>query len=134
MVIKISDNSSARNGPLRKGDKVLVTSALPYVNSVPHLGHIVGSHLPADIFARYCRIRGFDTLFVGGTDEHGSASEIAAVEFNVSLDRFCSALYEQHRRIYEWLGISYDNFSRTSNLTHDDTTKEFFLDIYQRAS
>ncbi len=109
--------------------KVLVTSALPYVNSVPHLGHIVGSHLPADVFARYCRTKGYETLFVGGTDEHGSASEIAAAKLNIPLDRFCSVLHDQHKRMYAWLDISYDNFSRTTNPIHTKTTKEFFKDL-----
>ena len=49
----------------------LITAALPYINNVPHLGHIVGSQLPADIFARYCRSKGYETVFVGGTDENG---------------------------------------------------------------
>ena len=129
MVIKTTTKNDAKAAPLTKDNKVLVTSALPYVNNVPHLGHIVGSHLPADIFARYCRLRGFDTLFVGGTDEHGSASEIAAARLNVPLDKFCSVLYSQHKRIYDWFGISYDNFSRTTNPLHDETTKAFFLDI-----
>ena len=61
-----------------KKEKRLITAALPYTNNVPHLGNIVGSHLPADIFARYCRLIGHETVFIGGTDEHGTASEIAA--------------------------------------------------------
>jgi methionyl-tRNA synthetase len=49
-----------------------VCCALPYTNAVPHVGNIVGSHLPADIFARYCRLKGYETLFVGGADENGT--------------------------------------------------------------
>ena len=63
----------------------LITAALPYINNVPHLGHIVGSHLPADIFARYCRSKGYETVFVGGTDENGSTSEIAALKLGVPI-------------------------------------------------
>ncbi|MBR9705867.1 methionine--tRNA ligase [Candidatus Pacearchaeota archaeon] len=113
-----------------KNQKILITAALPYINNVPHLGHIAGSHLPADIFARYCRSKGYETLFVGGTDESGSPSEIAAEEIGISLDVFSKKLYEIHAEIYKWFNISYDNFSRTSKSIHHKTTQEFFKAIY----
>jgi hypothetical protein len=59
---------------------VLITSALPYVNNVPHLGNIIGCVLSADVYARYCRSRGYQTLFIGGTDEYGTATEIKALD------------------------------------------------------
>ncbi len=65
-------------------EKILITSALPYVNNIPHIGNIVGSHLPADIFARFMRIIGYDVTFVGGADEHGTPIEIAARKKNLS--------------------------------------------------
>mgnify|MGYP001566325628 FL=1 len=109
----------------------LITSALPYINNVPHLGHIVGSHLPADIFARYCRAKGYETLFVGGTDENGSTSEIAADEIGIPIDIFSEKLYREHKKVYDWFNISYDNFSRTSNSIHHKTTQNFFKKIYE---
>jgi len=78
----------------KEKEKILVTAALPYVNNLPHLGNIVGSHLPADIFARYCRISGKDTIFVGGTDENGTTTEIAAFKLHVSEKELCDKLYE----------------------------------------
>lgn len=114
-----------------KKNRKLITAALPYINNVPHLGHIVGSHLPADIFARYCRLKGCETLFIGGTDENGSTSEIAAFKLNIPLDKFSDKLYQEHKRIYDWFGISYDNFSRTSRVVHHDTVKDFFKTIYK---
>lgn len=111
-------------------EKRLITAALPYINNVPHLGHIVGSHLPADIFARFCRSKGYETLFVGGTDENGSASEIAASEAGVELKQFSDKLHDEHKKVYDWFGISYDNFSRTSRQSHHETTKEFFKEVY----
>lgn len=117
---------------LSTDDKVLVTAALPYVNSLPHLGHIVGAYLPADIFARYCRTKGYDTLFVCGSDDNGSATEIAAAQLHIPVDEFNTVLHDQHKRIYEWLSISFDIFSRTSKPIHAETTKEFFTDINSR--
>lgn len=110
--------------------KVLVTAALPYINNVPHLGHIVGSHLPADIFARYCRLKGHDTLFVGGTDENGSTSEIAAKKINVPIERFSDKLFSLHKQIYDWFKISYDNFSRTNRKIHHETVQEMFQRVH----
>lgn len=123
VAVKASRPSKARK-------KVLVTAALPYINNIPHLGHIVGSHLPADIFARFCRAKGFDTLFVGGSDENGTPVEIAASELRISVQEFSDVVWQEHKRIYDWFNISYDNFSRTSREVHHKTTKEFFSRIY----
>lgn len=112
-------------------ERRLITSALPYINNVPHLGHIIGCHLPADIFARYCRLKGYETLFVGGTDENGSTSEIAAEEIGVDINVFCDKLHEVHKKVYDWFNISYDNFSRTSKKLHHETTQEVFKKVYE---
>lgn len=111
--------------------KVLVTAALPYINNVPHLGHIVGSHLPADIFARYCRTKGYDVMFVGGSDDNGTPAVIAAREIGVDIDTFEDKVYGEHKKIYDWFGISYDNFSRTSRPVHHQTTLDFFKRIQE---
>ena len=67
--------------PVKGERNVLITSALPYVNNVPHLGNIVGCVLSADVFARYCRLRGYNTLYVCGTDEYGTATETKGKPF-----------------------------------------------------
>jgi methionyl-tRNA synthetase len=112
-------------------ERRLVTAALPYINNIPHLGHIVGSHLPADIFARYCRLKGYDVLLIGGSDENGTPSELAAESLGVEIKVFLDKIYQEHKRIYEWFCISYDNFSRTSREIHHKTTQEFFKRIYE---
>lgn len=112
-------------------ERRLITAALPYINNMPHLGHIVGSHLPADIFARYSRLKGHEVLFVGGTDEHGTPAELAAKEIGVSLKEFNNTISEKHKEIYDWFMISYDNFSRTSKPIHYETTKDFFNKLYE---
>jgi methionyl-tRNA synthetase len=114
-----------------KNQKILVLCALPYTNAIPHIGNIVGSHLPSDIFARYCRLRGKDIIFIGGTDESGTTTEIAASEMGVSPKELTDILYKIHSEIYEWFDISYDNFSRTSLPVHHQTTQDFFLRIHK---
>src|ERR1700687_4017765 len=94
--------------------RVLVCCALPYTNAVPHVGNIVGSHLPADIFARYCRLKGYETLLIGGADEYGTQTEVPAIELNVTPRRLTDVFYAVDKMIHEWFEISYDNFSRTS--------------------
>ncbi len=112
-------------------EKRLITAALPYTNNVPHLGNIVGSHLPADIFSRYCRLVGHETLFIGGTDEHGTASEIAAYKYGITPQELCDFFYKIHKDIYDWFQISYDNFSRTSRPIHYQTTQDFLKKVWQ---
>jgi methionyl-tRNA synthetase len=90
---------------------------------------MVGSHLPADIFARYCRLKGADTLFVGATDENGTPTEVASLELGIPPRELTDVLHRVHADIYSWFGISYDNFSRTSTPTHHKTTQDFFLEI-----
>lgn len=109
----------------------IITAALPFVNNIPHLGNIVGSHLPADIFARFCRLNNHRTIFVGGTDEHGTAIEFAAQIQHKTPKQLCDELHEEHKKIYNWFGISYDNFSRTSRKIHHELVKDFFLKLYK---
>jgi methionyl-tRNA synthetase len=110
-------------------ERWLVTAALPYSNNLPHIGNIVGSHLPADIFTRFLRLFGEDVVFVGGTDEHGSPIEVAAYKQNITPQELTNRLYFLHKKIYDWFGISYDNFSRTSNATNHKTTQGIFLNL-----
>ncbi|MDP3728798.1 MAG: methionine--tRNA ligase [bacterium] len=112
-------------------EKRLITAALPYTNNVPHLGNMVGSHYPADVFARYCRLAGHDTVFIGGTDEHGTASEIAAQQYGISPQELCDHFYKIHKDIYDWFEISYDNFSRSSKKIHHETSNEFLKKVYK---
>jgi len=111
--------------------KRLITAALPYVNNIPHLGNIIGCVLSADVFARYCRSKGYETLFICGTDEYGTATEIKAYEEGISPKELCDKYYVIHKKIYEWFGISTDIFGRTSTPLHTEITHEIFLDLYK---
>ncbi|MEM2909341.1 MAG: methionine--tRNA ligase [Candidatus Bilamarchaeaceae archaeon] len=111
--------------------KVLITSALPYVNNIPHLGNIIGCVLSADVFARYCRLRGYDVLYICGTDEYGTATEIKAFEEKTTPQEICKKYYEIHKKIYEWFGIEFDYFGRTSTQKHTEITQHIFLQLYK---
>ena len=75
--------------PVSGKRNVLITSALPYVNNVPHLGNIIGCVLSADVFARYCRARGYMTLYISGTDEYGTATETKAITEGLTPQQIC---------------------------------------------
>ena len=92
----------------------MITSALPYVNNVPHLGNLVGSLLSGDVFARYCRLRNYNTLFIGGTDEYGTATEVKALKEKCTPKEICDKYYYLHREIYQWFQLDFDVFGRTS--------------------
>ncbi|PKL25364.1 MAG: methionine--tRNA ligase [Spirochaetae bacterium HGW-Spirochaetae-3] len=106
----------------------LVTSALPYVNNVPHLGNLI-QVLSADVFARACRLRGYETLYVCGTDEYGTATETKAAEEGVSPAELCARFHDIHKAIYEWFGISFDKFGRTSTPRQTEIVQSLFKDI-----
>lgn len=106
----------------------LITSALPYVNNVPHLGNLI-QVLSADVFARSCRLRGYETLYVCGTDEYGTATETKALEEGVSPAELCSRFYEIHKEIYKWFGIAFDKFGRTSTPRQTEIVQGLFKDI-----
>jgi methionyl-tRNA synthetase len=106
----------------------LITSALPYVNNVPHLGNLI-QMLSADVFARFCRSRGYDTLYICGTDEYGTATETKALEEHKSPRELCDYYYKLHTEIYAWFDIAFDKFGRTSNEEIKEITQEIFNDL-----
>jgi methionyl-tRNA synthetase len=101
----------------------LITSALPYINGVKHLGNLVGSMLPADVYARYLRSRGHEVLAICATDEHGTPAELAAMEAGQTVQAYCDEQHEIQRDLGERFGLSWDWFGRTSRpQTHELTT------------
>ncbi len=111
--------------------KILITSALPYVNNVPHLGNLIGCVLSADVFARFCRLRGYETLYICGTDEYGTATQAKAMEEGVTPKEICDKYFRIHKSIYDWFGISADRFGRTSDPAHTEHTQEIFLSLHK---
>jgi methionyl-tRNA synthetase len=107
---------------------VLITSALPYVNNIPHLGNLI-QVLSADVYARYCRLRGYPTLYICGTDEYGTATETRALEEGISPQELCDRYYRIHSDVYRWFNVSFDHFGRTSTPKHTEITQSIFLGL-----
>ena len=103
----------------------LITSALPYVNNVPHLGNLL-QVLSADVFARFCRSRGYDTLYICGTDEYGTATETKALEEHKKPRALCDYYHAIHKDIYDWFGINFDYFGRTSTPQQTEIVQGLF--------
>ncbi|MBQ7660321.1 MAG: methionine--tRNA ligase [Alphaproteobacteria bacterium] len=106
--------------------KILVTSALPYINGVPHLGHMVGCLLPSDVYARFMRMTGHEVLYIAGTDEHGTTSEVGALKAGMNVEDYCQMNHQRHRQTYHDFNLSFDCFGRTSSKQNREMTYEIF--------
>lgn len=95
--------------------KYLITSALPYINGIKHLGNLVGSMLPADVYSRFLRQLGEEVLFICATDEHGTPAELAALEKKQDVETFCTEQHEVQKDIYSRFNLSFDQFGRSSS-------------------
>ncbi|KAM5334315.1 methionine--tRNA ligase, cytoplasmic isoform 1-T1 [Glossophaga mutica] len=118
--------------PVAGERNVLITSALPYVNNVPHLGNIIGCVLSADVFARYSRLRQWNTLYVCGTDEYGTATETKAMEEGLTPQEICDKYHVIHADIYRWFNISFDIFGRTTTPQQTEITQDIFQRLWNR--
>lgn len=112
--------------------KYLVTAALPYANNYVHIGHLAGAYLPPDIYVRYRKLKGDDVIFISGSDEHGTAIDMAAIQENVSPQEIIDRYHFSNKKAFEDIGIEFDIFSRTSNKIHHETAQEFFLNLYNK--
>lgn len=111
--------------------RTLITSALPYANGPVHIGHLAGVYVPADIYARYLRLKGEETLFVGGSDEHGIPITIRARKEGVTPQDIVDRYHELIKKSFEEFGISFDIYSRTTSDIHKKTASDMFLKIYE---
>ena len=106
--------------------RILITSALPYINGVKHLGTLVGSMLSADIFARFKRAQGNETLFICATDEHGTPTELAALEAGKNVRAFCDELYLTQKKNFEDFKVEVEEYI--------DHGEDVVVALHQRAS
>ena len=116
----------------KKFKRTLITTALPYANGPVHIGHLAGVYVPADIYARYLRLRGRDVLLMGGSDEHGVPITIRARKEGVTPQDVVDRYHKLIKDSFEELGISFDIYSRTTSPTHAATASEFFRHIYDK--
>ncbi|XP_030838762.1 methionine--tRNA ligase, cytoplasmic [Strongylocentrotus purpuratus] len=112
--------------PQSSGKNILITSALPYVNNVPHLGTIIGCVLSGDVFSRFCRLRNYNTLYICGTDEYGTATETKALEEGLTPQQICDKYHALHRDIYKWFNIDFDHFGRTTTQKQTEIAQDIF--------
>ncbi|MDT2083808.1 MAG: methionine--tRNA ligase [Planktomarina sp.] len=105
--------------------RILITSAIPYINGIKHLGNLVGSQLPADLFARYNRARGNEVLFLCATDEHGTPAELAAAQTGKPIADYCTEMHEVQAKIADGFRLSFDHFGRSSSKQNKELTQHF---------
>lgn len=132
--MKVTTETARKNQKIlpKQGEaNVLITSALPYVNNVPHLGNIIGSTLSADVYARYSRTRNRNTLYICGTDEYGTATETKALEDGVTPQQLCDKYHALHAKVYEWFQIGFDHFGRTTTPKQTEIAQDIFLKLHK---
>ena len=105
--------------------RYLITSAIPYINGIKHLGNLVGSQLPADLYARYMRARGHEVMFICATDEHGTPAELAAAKAGQPVAEYCAEMHTVQARIADGFRLSFDHFGRSSSAQNHALTQHF---------
>ena len=116
----------------KKFKRTLITSALPYANGPVHIGHLAGVYVPADIYARYLRLKGEEVFFVGGSDEHGVPITIKAKKEGVTPQDIVDRYHNIIKDSFKGLGISFDVYGRTTSETHRKTASDFFRRLYEK--
>ncbi|XMA13126.1 hypothetical protein WAI453_005917 [Rhynchosporium graminicola] len=112
-------------------NNILITSALPYVNNIPHLGNVIGSVLSADVYSRFSKLRDRPTLFICGTDEYGTATEARARETGQTPKELCDEFHVKHKAIYDWFEIGFDYFGRTTTEQQTAIAQDIFLKLHK---
>ncbi len=111
--------------------RILITSALPYINGIKHLGNLVGSMLPADLYARFQRQCGHEVLYICATDEHGTPAELAAAAAQQAPDQYCAAMHQTHQQLGEAFALSFNVFGRSSAPQNHALTQHFARVLWQ---
>ena len=105
--------------------RILITSAIPYINGIKHLGNLVGSQLPADLFARFNRAMGHEVMFICATDEHGTPAELAAAKAGKPVADYCAEMHAVQAEIARGFRLSFDHFGRSSSQRNHRLTQHF---------
>ncbi|MDD6210998.1 MAG: methionine--tRNA ligase [Bacteroidales bacterium] len=115
-----------------KFKRTLITTALPYANGPVHIGHLAGVYVPADIYARYLRLKGEEVLMIGGSDEHGVPIALKAKAEGITPQEVVDRYHNIIKRSFEEFGISFDIYSRTTSKIHAELASEFFRTLYEK--
>ncbi|PIB25091.1 methionine--tRNA ligase [Amylibacter kogurei] len=105
--------------------RTLITSALPYINGIKHLGNLVGSQLPSDVYARYCRAIGHEVMYICATDEHGTPAELAAAKAGKDVADFCAEMHDVQAELARGFRLSFDHYGRSSSQRNHTLTQHF---------
>ncbi len=105
--------------------RILITSAIPYINGIKHLGNLIGSQLPADLYARYMRARGHEVMFICATDEHGTPAELAAAKAGKPVAEYCAEMWAVQKDLSDGFRLSFDHFGRSSSPQNRALTQHF---------
>lgn len=111
--------------------KIFVTGALPYCNNKPHIGNLVGSVMSGDMCSRYNRLQGYEVLYLCGTDDYGTCTEVKACQEGMTCEEICDKYNKLHKQIYDWFNIEFDIWGKTSTETQTKITQEIFLNLYK---
>ncbi len=112
-------------------NRTLITAALPYANGPVHIGHLAGVYIPADIYARYLRLKGKEVMFVCGSDEHGVPVTIRARKEGITTQQVVDRYHELIKRSFAEFGVSFDIYSRTTSPTHHQFAADYFRKMYE---
>ena len=110
----------------------MITAALPYANGPVHIGHLAGVYIPADVYARFQRMAGQEVAFICGSDEHGIPITIRAKKEGITPQDVVDKYHEIIKKSFADLGISFDEYSRTTSKKHYEVSQEFFLNLYNK--
>jgi len=119
---------------MKKFKRTLITTALPYANGPVHIGHLAGVYVPADIYARYLRLKGEDVVFIGGSDEHGVPITLRAKKEGVTPQDIIDRYHGIIKQSFEDFGISFDIYSRTTSATHYHLASQIFRTLYENGT
>ena len=112
--------------------RTLITSALPYINGIKHLGNLAGSMLPADLYARFKRAQGGEVLYICATDEHGTPAELAAAAAGQDVRTYCDEQHQLQAEVAKKFGLSFDWFGRSSSPENRELTQHFAAVLEQQ--
>jgi methionyl-tRNA synthetase len=117
---------------MKKFNRTLVTTALPYANGPVHIGHLAGVYVPADIYARYLRLKGEEVLLIGGSDEHGVPITLKAKKEGITPQDVVDRYHGIIKKSFEDFGITFDIYSRTTSDVHKEHAANFFKTLYDK--